>query len=358
MKRTWALLMLSFFCKATDNNPWTGLYFYPCFWVGEMQHPIVYCIHQTKEYHLELWGLDYENKVPFKALPAQFMPMQVALLPENRGISFLDKGRIRVKLFTKRSIMNIDIDAPLYDIFSYFWVDQNALCVCAKQYKNYTISHLSITGDLETIVEDPAHHLICPQKIDESLFYIKHHKDGTSYFMETEYPATKMMKDDAQDFDECIKQFLVKKDKKEEKKHEQIQLLELENIHSPIFLSMIKKDRGFLVDYSDYEKSQLNCYYLEQNNGEWVCSKIFEYIIPHRFITTKSPERLVESLFPLMPKYNNGKIYFVDYYNNKLAIFSYDVNKDEIILEFADDKMHVFCPIFMGDSLFSGNNIF
>lgn len=351
------LLLLPFFCNSFEGLGLDGLYVYPHFWLGNIQRPVLYFTHQTKNHTLELWGADFENGAIFKELPAQFMPTQVSLLPNSRGISFLDKGRIRIKFFTKRSIMSIDIDSPIYDIFSYFWVDQNSLCVCAKQYKNYVLCHLTIAGDLETIVQDQAHHLICPQKIEESLYYIKYSKDGSSYFMKTEYPTIKKPNFDAEDSDARISEILSKKDTPREKKCEQIQLLKLENIHSPISLYMIKKDCAFIVDYGDYEKSLFNCYYLEQNCGEWELSKIFEFTIPKQFIGEDSDECLTEGLFPLLPKYMNNKIYFVDYYKERLAVFSYDIHACEIKIEFTCDK-HLFSPILFGESLLCGESLF
>lgn len=340
-----------------------GPYLYPCLWIGKPDAPMVYLVHQKIDKRLEVWVWDVHNNNFFKGLPSHLNPTLLTLVPNQEGISFLDQGRIRVKFFDKRSVMSIDIDSPIYDILSFSWIDRNSLYVCAKQYGHYAIFHLTITGELEAVVQDEHYDLIYPQKITDSLYYIKHNNNESGcVLMHSTYPSIPLSEENnfnaLDTFDERVARLLGKKNESRAQGtlQQQSLLLGFDEIHSPVSLSMTSENSGFVINY-DATACMFDAYYIEKRAEVWRYEKAFSFKIPYCFVAGDTTERLTESLAPLLPRYHEGKIYFVDYDENLFVILSYNVKTYEIKKEYVGKK-HSFSPLFIGDLLLCSSSLF
>src|ERR1700687_5258673 len=119
-------------------------YIYPVFFLNN----ILYCIHQKSLYDINL--IEYNTKKSTKnfALSASFNPTNVTLLPQKNGISFIDNGVIKIKLFDRRSPKNIEITEPLYNIRSIYWINNCGL-INAQYDKQFGIFILDYEGNVK-----------------------------------------------------------------------------------------------------------------------------------------------------------------------------------------------------------------
>ena len=355
------ILLASSVCHGFD-----GKYIYPRLWFGSEDNPKIYLIHQTIDQQLELWVWDKQQNKFFKGLPSYFNPSYLTILPDKKGISFLDQGRIRIKCFGKRSVKSIDIDYPVYDIYSFAWIDNHALYICAKEQGHYAIFHLTIDGELEPIVRDAFCDLLYPQKIGNSLFFIQRTSQGRCSLMHVDYPYIPYNQNNnfnaVDTFDERVTS-LFKKNNKYQSSSNTKNLIDF-GMNFIVHLSMISGKSGFVIQYDGYDQAEeifcFDCLYIEMNDNQWRQQKIFSFKLPRYLIDNDSEHRLIESLSLLLPSLIDKKIYFVDLYKGVLVLFSYELETFIIKKEYAheDYTRHSFFPLLIGDTLICGGSLF
>lgn len=238
-----------------------------------------------------------------------------------------------------------------------------------------------------------------PQKVGDSLFFIErithngeYKKEPVSYkIIKTVYPdLCKQVSDltdsieNSQDFevkskiiqeftDNCTAQELAKKN---------CQCL-VDFKDKPIaFLSMISETEGFFLKHPEnvckHDKVVVfECFYIKNTDIDsckinscshksfcskgWVCEKIFSFAIPTYLILEVPDSCLYESILPLLPKYYNNKIYFVDFDIEKqsLGLVSYNLLNDfsERLFTKEFSPQLLFAPIFLEDKIICGGKI-
>lgn len=246
-----------------------------------------------------------------------------------------------------------------------------------------------------------------PQKVGNSLFYIERvmregdcKKEHVSYkIAKTVYPDLCLQMQNLLDKLEQTEDFDVKTKKIQEfTENLEMQKLAKQNCqyladfkNSPIaFLSMISETEGFFIKHPENickhdETVTFECFSINQEcsgcdfenenkkSNSWTCENIFSFSVPAYLILEVPDFCLYESILPLLPKYYNGKIYYVNFDTNEqsLNIFSYNLhdNKTEKVFfvsqlsqvsqvtKTLQTSQLLFSPVFIENTIFCGGKI-
>lgn len=366
-------------------------YLYPVAKIEQNGKTKIYVLYQKSVTHLELWLWDPETKIGSKGLLSTYTPASLKILPSQDGFSFIDNGRIRIKRFSRRSPKAIDIYEPIYDLNEMHWIDNNNFYVSAKCNGVFSIFQIDIDGIIATVLQDCENDLMYPQKVGSSMFYIEreikegeYKRDHVSYrVLKTEYHVCNdslLELQGIEDDQERLKKSLEKVfkqesacDKIDEQKSEYSAKREclVDFKASPLaFLNMISENEGFFLEHSDEvdrhdDTIKFDCHYIKKIDDSWRCRRIFSFFIPSYLIFDIMDYCLYESLLPLLPRYYNNKIYYVDCSpkgNQNLNIFSYDfitksVEQQSFTQSGAQSENLHFSPIFTKDTIFYGGKM-
>jgi len=240
-------------------------------------------------------------------LSSQYNPVEVALLPDNSGFSFLDNGLIKVKNFLKRSPKTIEIYEPLYAISSVQWLNATTCFFHAKQGNRYGIYQVDLDGQLETIIKSPSYDYLYPQKIDDTLFFIARDLSGYCYVKKTNYYATQTPA------------------------HIHVQNFAQNSLMN---LIMINEREGFVIEHVSSSNALLtfNFYQLYCNENVWNKKIVFTFSVPIFLFFDKST-MLRDPMQALFPRVASDKIYFISSHEDACHMkhYYYDLTTDEII---------------------------
>lgn len=323
-------------------------------------------LYQKSANHTELWEWNPQTKQANKALLSTYTPAGVRMLPDNTGFSFLDDGRIRIKQAIKRSPKTIDIYQPLYNLGVVEWIDGHHGYFTACKDKRYALFHLALCGPVEEIFGD-ADSVDClyPQKVGKELFYIERSVTAPHrYFLVSRpYPEINhVCHQSLIDFDNTFfahsTMFIPKKEDKK---------ILIDNGEDPlIFLTMISNDMGFVIGHPvsvDKQESFIpfSCFLLTKQKDSWLLSFLFFFCIPMNLFVSSS-DFLYESLFPLIPCYQNDFLYFASapYGNQPFNIYSYSLSTQliEQCTHNTDMLSVLLPPRIVDNQLFYGGSIF
>jgi len=313
-------------------------YTYPVAVIGDGT-AILY-IHQFSSQCIQLFGLDPITNHAEQMLWSLFNPAGLQLLPNDVGFSFIDNGRLRIKLFQKRMPKAIDFDEPIFNINALQWIDEHTCYCSAQQSDHFALFQVHDDGTLCCLLSDNGKNCMYPQKINTDLFYIESCKNGndqnTNYrIMKTTY------------LNRPEPEFLI------------------DFYDTPIiFLHMLSQEEGFVIEHEkniDAHAHTIHFFYhhLIKKGDHWECSVLFSFEIPTYLTLFNNESRLFESILPLLPRMIDNKIYFVDCSKNRnynLEPYYYDVltQQKEKILTSGKNEGHCFVPISCGQKLYFG----
>lgn len=318
-----------------ENRSIATEYMYP---VASLDNETILYIHQTAPHAIQLFEWNTITNESEQALWSLFNPAEVQLLPGNKGFSFIDNGRLRIKSFVKRTAKTIDFDEPIFNINGLYWLDEH-ICYCSAQYNNhFLLFQLHDDGRVNYLVCRKNKDCMYPQKIGNQLFYIEREKNELNNFnyaiMQTTYSEDAASGLVISFYDEPI-----------------------------IFLNMISENEGFVIGYKkDYEKQGLVYffyYHLIYKEKVWHKVFLFSFIIPSYLFLENNEDRLFESILPLLPRIINNKIYFVDCSNNEnnfLELYYYDLETMDQNKVDIQRKGHSFVPVRCGRQLCCGGS--
>ena len=107
-------------------------------------------------------------------IPA-YTPAAVKVLPhtddQSGGVGFVNKGRVLVKSFSKRSPKSISFYEPIDDMALVEWIDQESFYFMGKEGGNFGIFYATVQGHLRSLLHQRVDYLY-PQKVGNSLFCI------------------------------------------------------------------------------------------------------------------------------------------------------------------------------------------
>ena len=326
----------------------TSEYIYPIAFL-ENEQTILY-IHQTSPTHIELCEWNSQTKTFTTCLWTLYNPAALQLLPNNSGFSFIDNGRLRIKYFNKRSAKSIDFDEPIFNINNLQWIDEHN-CYCSAQNNNhFSLFQLSDKGLSWCIAHANQRDCMYPQKIDNKLFYIERYQTKTSYnycyrIMKTLYPS----QDSLNDLNVAQKAEII-----------------LTYEHPITFLYMISAKEGFLIKHvttidTDDKTIEFIYHHIKEEDQQWITEELFSFNIPASLLSHSDPDRLYESIIPLLPRVINEKIYYVDCTLNNnyyLEPYFYDIKttKKKKITPKPKKSGHYFVPIICAGALYFGGS--
>ena len=300
-------------------------------------HPeedVLFVMYQKTSSHLELWEWDPHTKQAHQLLLSRYSPAGFTLLPNYSGFSFIDNGMLKVKQLLKRSPRTIQYDAPIYNVEQVHWIDEKT-CYASGRYQDYFgIFQINWDGCVDPILVQNGIDYQCPQKVDDSLFFIERTKEG--YRIAQAYYSATYQEDDFSDR-------LISHMKNQPPVQE---VLSFET--TPIaFLHMVSASEGFVLSHPegvskndpsiDFEYHHI----FKKNDGCWAQSQLFSFAVPTSFLV--NPNRLYESMLPLLPYICQNQIYYVDSSETDfLALYSFDLMRHTKKLVSAEKSQHIF----------------
>jgi hypothetical protein len=339
--RTSAGIYSIFFCI---NAVYATEYIYP---VASLNNgATVLCIHQHNPTHIELVEWNSSTNHTEQILCSMFNPAGLQMLPNHAGFSFIDNGRLRIKLFQKRSPKAIDFDEPLFGINGLQWIDEHT-CYCSAYYNNnFALFELHDDGTMHSLCWKKGSDYLYPQKIGEQLFYIERCATENS----THYRIM-----------QCAYQ-----------NNNNVAIVADFNSTPIIFLTMISDEHGFVLEHaqnidSDNPITSFSYHEITKQGDTWNKNTVFSFSIPTNLLVGET--RLYESLLPLLPRIVDGKIYFVDCVKDNdtynLEPYFYDLSSEALAKEdlslktvqkisLPERRGHYFVPMQCGDGFYCG----
>jgi hypothetical protein len=291
-------------------------------------------IHQHNPNHIELlqWNTLTNQHIPL--LWSLFNPANLQLLPNQLGFSFVDNGRLRIKLFQKRSPKTVEFDEPIYNINGLEWLDEHECYCSAQQGEGFCLFALSDNGDVHCLAREPHKDYMYPQKIGDYLFYIERSSfEKVNYRIIQSYYSNNQSSHVIMDFQ-----------------------------NKPIiFLQMVSEKEGFVLEHAedihnDDKTVKFSYHHLTKDvQGEvWDKEVLFSFSIPAKLVVS-GDERLYESLLPLLPRVEKNEVYFVDCASDYLEPYSYNLASHTLKkIKVPRKNGHYFVPILCGSTFYCG----
>ena len=289
------------FCLWYAHTIISNEYVYP---VANLDDNTILMMHQKSLDELELFALDTTTHTKQKMLSSLYFPAHVCLMPNKKGYSFIDRGRIYIKDLLKRTPRSIDIYQSICDIQSVQWINDNQLIFSAKFKNRYKICMYDVTHDQGQLYSLCSLHddinYIFPSAVDqENLFCLTQH-DGSEF-----YQVTRMK------IEPTLWEHALKNKEKECNK----EIIPLEH-HKPLcFLKMMDLTTGYVLEMTQHNHENkifsFKVYKIDIPNTQ--LQELFKFDIPEKFIIGSEQERFYESLYPLLPRYQHDKIYFTNF---------------------------------------------
>jgi len=306
---------------------------------------------------LELWLWDPQTKIASKGLLSSYTPAGFKLLPDNSGFSFIDNGRIKLKKYDKRAPQSIDIYEPVYNINLIEWIDADSFYLSAKKNDLFHMFQMNSCGSIELMLQDPLGDCMYPQKVGQYLFYVERIKKGG--YKRGCYLSYKVVQIDYPDIHKNISHEILPQTISKDQKQEIIHFK-----GCPIaFLQMISENEGFFLEHpAEVDRHDrtipFSYYQIKKVDLQWECKELFQFDIPSYLFLNTSDFRLYESILPMLPKYYNNQLYFIDCPSEQdltLDIFCYDFQTDDVEQKtFGKSGQLSFSPIFVDNEIFFG----
>lgn len=332
------------------------------------------CVLRQKKNELEVWLWDPQDESTVKALLSSFNPASLTVLPDKNGFSFIDNDHIRIKYNDKRFPKSVPLYGP-YDLTTLHWIDNETFYFAAKERQHSNLFHATIEGDIFRLTVSNKKDYYCPQKIDETLFFIEKDSDNQYSIIQAKYPSEELKQAacSLKELDNFSNQAYEEYEKKNCLYHQYLNLetaqvlLTTDKIIS--FLKMISLTEGFFLEHPetinrDENTIAFNYWHLIKEDTQWKTNCLFNFTIPlYLIVAQRGKNRLYESILPLLPYYDqkSAMLYFVDYAAAKdvLNVFSYACltkeKKQKTDCQFFGQSY--FTPRAINQSLFCGGTL-
>lgn len=330
------------------------------------------CVLYQKNSHLELWFWDPESLEAVKGLLSSFTPAGIRILPHQRSFSFIDNDRIRIKDVTKRSPCTLDLPYGPYDLSTIEWIDNESFYFCAREREHLNLFHATIEGELFHLTRSTTVNYSYPQKIEESLFYIAKNDEGETTLEQAEYPIKQLPKrswnEGNQNFKEQLRKIFEEENDTFTKTYldttTQKKLYTWTDRNKELaFLFMKDGNKGYFLTHpanigrSD-EHMTFECYTFVCQS-EVTIKRLFSFDIPLYLLMPQHnrPERLYESVLPLLPMYYQDAIYYSHDPGMGLRLYRYDETIDQSEELTRSNNIHNFAPLCYGNKIYYGGTV-
>lgn len=299
---------------------------------------IAYLIYQKTPNHIELWEWDYSTKQAEQMLFSRFTPAGFRLLLGEQAFSFIDNGLLRVKSFCKRSPRTIEFDAPIYNVEIVHWLDDEHCYTSGKYKDNFGIFQIDYEGFVSPLCVKDDVDCMYPQKIGDSLFYIERDNQWNHRIIKMPYivpPCSELFSQ-------------LQWHEKNRFGEEQVVCFGQRPI---VFLQMLTEQEGFVIQHPQSvsktdEQVGFRFYHIKKTALDWREELLFTFSVPSDLLFTGRASRLYESVLPILPRYYQGKVLFVNCQNSLyLSLFSYDMTTKKIETILDKGQQHYFTPI-------------
>lgn len=336
--------------------------------VAQIDNDSLLVLHQKSFDDIELWRWNKNEKIAFKELNSIFLPSFVKLLPSKQACSFIDRGRIKIKYFAKRTPRTIDLYEPISAISSINWIDEELFYFVGKHEDHFGIFLCDIADHKCTISclsnLNNACDYLYPQKINDFLFCIIKDQDG-------QYAICKLSWDP-----KVYKHELHIAMQTRHANFEHTQNISFENSPEIVlfssltplcFLQMQDENTGFCLKFTmQNPTSQLfsfACCKLEKRlDASWSLETLFDFQLPKNLLIGSESEKIYESIYPFLPIYTKDCIFFVDLdqelktcqilrYERKYG-FIEKITQNSI--RSLNINTHFFAPCIVNDSIYTG----
>lgn len=310
------------FLLAFYTAPALAEYVYP---VAAASEEEVYVLYQKSIDHIELWLWNSITKKASKALLSTFSPAGLQLLPDGSGFSFIDNDRIRVKMQGRRQPRAISFYEPIYDISLIQWIDHEAFYFSAKEKDHYSIFHGTIYGTCHRIISIKHGDCMYPQLRGSDLYFIERDDNNDYAIVSIPYPTIPREEcvpcTDPALFEERVKALMQERGEVTTRSYADLSKRSLVadfGKHPIAFLRMYSDTFGIVIEYpQSVNRSDVfipfTCHALEHINNEWQTRQLFSFNISAQLLMTGSPQRLYESILPLLPRFDGKEtIFFVN----------------------------------------------
>lgn len=323
--------------------------------IAQLDDDNILLMYQASADEIEILVWNKNTKLALRELTTLYLPAHVQLLPNKQAYSFLDRGRIRLKAFTKRTPKTIDILQPICDIQSMRWISDEQFYFVAKvrgYYKIFLYDLAEQGGTLYSLtnVDDDVNYTF-PCKTDDFLSYIMQTSDGFFQFVRTlwqplVYDGNKSNIPDRKSLESCFESSSI-----------------VITHNNPLcFLHMHDKQHGFVVEMLN-KKAYHSLFHfaccainLDSDDNEGIIQPLFSFALPEDLVVGQNAYRLYESIYPLLPRYYKHAIYFTTYDsdNQQCYIAHYDLNSHMISRCTTSRSVfiayqHLFSPLILND---------
>lgn len=338
------IVILVYACM-TIHTCLTEEFIYP---VAQMDEQNIFVVHQKSIDELSLFLWNVNSKIATKELSSMFLPSHIKILPSKTGFSFIDRGRIRIKMFQKRAPKAIDILEPIDSIVAMHWITDNQFYTVGKHRQHYKIflcDLLDWSYQMYFLTNFDSLDYTYPFKVEDSLFCISKNEKQVYFITEQSWHPTLYGTHRA----------------------DQEQSIIIES-HEPLcFLHMKNKEEGYFLRCNTFNTATadfltLVCCSCIKSEDLWIEKVLFSFKLPMKYLMGESEQRVYESIYPFLPNYTNSEhIYFVNYdlelqsptiytYNTKSGLID---SIDSVKRKFLDHK-GLLAPLVLEESLCYG----
>ena len=316
-----SLLLSNGLCIGHSENP---LYVYPVASFEQLGTLHMLVLKQWSLDDLELYDWNIATGLMSKTLMSMYTPAAVTMLPDASGFSFIDNGRIRIKRFEKRAVKSLDIYDPVYGIELINWLDNQTCYFHAQSDDRYGVYTLTTEEELKPVLKDNSVDYLYPAVVNQTIFFIERVKSKK----QLSYKIGTRAFDDQDAQPQIIADF---------------------GSRVIMLLTMQFVNEGFVIEYVHGAECQLFHYHhLIKIDGTWQTHELFTFQVPHEFFA--GPNRIYESILPLVPRDIGQYIYFSSYDESVRRLVLYRFNKltkkSECIVQ---SSGNLFVPVFYGN---------
>lgn len=316
---------------------------YPLF---EVEADSIMLVYQKSLDDVELWLSRKNSGIATKELSSVFTPSQVRPLPGGEGFSFIDRGRVRIKSFAKRAPRLVEMLAPISSVLFMEWVEEDSFIFTGKCFGRYGIflCKVAVDGSAETLVlalSDKENYLY-PSMVNDRLFCVAQDDYDVYHIVQIPWQPRGFKEFDPQRF---------------------IPLLISTFSDPTCFLSMKSESEGFFVQYSHRPDDELLLFrYFSLSIMKENCQvkELFEFRLPLSFLTGGSDQRVYDSIYPFLPRFNqsNEEIFFVDFDpdSNTPFLCKHCLKEAKTVRISGGDSL--FAPLPSGDAILYAGRIY
>ena len=332
-------LVIILYCLTIINNDIV----YPIGSIEKDNNILIY--YKKDNLNKELWSIETEFTNAEKIISSAFVNSVFKMLPSNLGFSFINKNKLRIKYFQKRSSKSVSFENKLYDFDNLEWINDNICFFSARRFNRNVIMISDIDNyDTKVIEDNNLGECLKPQKTSDDLFYIS--KSGPFYTIVKTFFLNPFEEDKSIDI------FF-----KEENERQQIIDFTDKQI---LNIKALSKDEIFFLKVEEImsdNKIRFSYNQVKKDNLEWSEKKLFEFFIEDIF-DLKTDNFQDKDCFYL-PHHYFDKIYFTDLANTEtMNIFEFDINekvtKQKTFKMFTD---HAFSPLVFKNNLYYGKQL-